>query len=68
MHTNQGPISMTFKHAIGDRVMTSLGDFGLIEACIYERGGHHYTISVAGGDRAYLHEDDVETCVEEPEK
>lgn len=67
MDQNQGPITVIFKHAIGDRVMTSLGDFGLVEACIYERGGHHYTISVAGGDRAYLHEDDVEVFTETPE-
>ena len=68
MKQNQGPITITFEFAVSDRVITSLGDPGIVEACILERGGNHYTVSVAGGDRAYLHEDDVETYVEEPEK
>lgn len=60
MHTNQGPITITFKHAPGDHVVTSLGDEGIVRACVRDRGGMHYNISIRGGDRAYLHEDEVE--------
>lgn len=61
MHQNQGPITITFKHAPGDVVVTSLGDNGVVESCLHERGGSHYTVNLAGGNRAYLHEDDVFT-------
>ena len=59
MHANQGPITVTFRHAPGDRVKTALGDRGIVEACTKERGGNHYTVTVTGGSRAWLHEDDV---------
>lgn len=67
MHTNQGPITVTFKHAPGDVVLTSLGDKGIVESCIKEPDGNHYTINVAGGIRAYLNEENVEIFTETPE-
>lgn len=67
MHTNQGPITINFKHAPGDRVQTSLGDHGIVEMCCHERGGNHYTITLEGGQRPYLHEDDVAIWTETPE-
>lgn len=67
MHSNQGPITVTFKHAPGDVVLTSLGDKVIIEACTHEGDGNHYTINVAGGTRAYLDEENVEIFTETPE-
>ena len=61
MGEKQGRITVTFKHAPGDVVVTSLGDKGVIKSCTHERGGSHYTVNLAGDDRAYLHEDDVFT-------
>lgn len=67
MSDNHGPITVTFQHAPGDVVLTSLGDKGVIESCLYERGGRHYTVNLAGGNRAYLHADDVDVFSETPE-
>lgn len=59
MHENKGPVTVAFLHAPGDRVQTTLGDHGVVEACVLERGGRSYTIAVKGGERAYHQEDDV---------
>lgn len=59
MSEKSGPVTVTFQHGPGDEVQTSLGDLGIVEACTLERGGSFYTVSVAGGERAWLHENDV---------
>lgn len=61
MIEKRGPVTVTFEFGPGDEVQTSLGDLGIVEACTLERGGLHYTISVAGGERAWFHEDNVHT-------
>lgn len=67
MHPNQGPITVIFKHAPGDIVLTLLGDKGTIEVCNHDADGNHYTINAAAGGRAYLHEESVEIFTETPE-
>lgn len=65
MHPNKGPVTQTFAHAPGDRVKTAVGDIGIVEASILERGGNFYSIAITGGERAYNHEDDVTTRKED---
>jgi hypothetical protein len=67
MHPNQGPISVTFKHAPGDVVLTLLGNKGIIEVCRHDADGNHYTITAAAGGHAYLHEENVEIFTETQE-
>ena len=67
MHENQGPITVTFKHAPGDVVLTYLEDKGVVESCVHERGGNYYTVNLTGGNRSYLYEDEVYVFIDTPE-
>ena len=51
----------TYKFDLEDRVLTSLGDEGIIEMCAIARGGKQYLVSLARGKDVWLYEDRLQS-------
>lgn len=47
----------TYKFDLEDRVLTALGDEGIVEMCGTGRAGNQYLVTVSGGKDIWLYED-----------